>query len=72
MKTDSNGYHVANLEGTGDGYFACGGKIIPIKWIHENATDDFSFTLADGTPLVQGVGNSYIGICPLKSTVEWE
>jgi len=65
-------YHVANLDGSGEGYYACGGKIIKIRWHHENPADPISFTLEDGTPLVQGVGNSYIAICPLKSTVAWE
>ena len=65
-------YHVADLDGSGEGYYACGGKLIKIQWHHENPTDPFTFTLEDGTPLVQGIGNSYIGICPLKSTVEWE
>jgi hypothetical protein len=65
-------YHVAELMGSGDGYYACGGKIIPIRWVHENETDPITFTLADGTPLEQGVGNSYVAIVPLESTVEWE
>ena len=59
-------------DGSGDGYYACGGKLIKIQWHHENPADPFTFTLEDGTPLVQGIGSSYIGICPLKSTVEWE
>lgn len=70
--TDSNGYHVSNVYGSGEGYYACGGKIIPILWHHENETDPFTFTLTDGTPLSQGVGNSYIAICPILSEVEWE
>lgn len=65
-------YHVAELTGSGDGYYACNGKIIPIKWHHEKDTDPITFTLTDGTPLEQGIGNSYIAIVPLKSTVEWE
>jgi hypothetical protein len=65
-------YHVANLIGSGDGYYACNGKIIPIQWHHDNETDPITFTLTDGTQLEQGVGNSYIAIVPLKSTVEWE
>ena len=58
--------------GSGDGYYACGGKIIPMKWHHENATDPFTFTLENGDVLVQGVGNSYIGVVPMSSNVEWE
>ena len=70
--TNKGVYHVADLDGSGEGYYACGGKLIKIQWHHENPTDPITFTLEDGTPLVQGIGNSYIGICPLKSTVEWE
>ena len=65
-------YHVANLNGYGDAYYACTGKIIPIKWYHENETDPFTFTLIDGSPLEQGVGSSYIAIVPLESSVEWQ
>lgn len=65
-------YHVADLLGSGDGYYACGGKIIPMKWHHENTTDPFTFTLENGDVLVQGVGNSYIGVVPMSSNVEWE
>ena len=70
--TNQGKYHIAELDGSGDGYYACDGKIIPIKWYHENAEDPFTFTLEDGTPLVQGIGRSYIGVCPLASRVEWE
>jgi hypothetical protein len=69
---DKDVYHVADLVGSGEGYFACNGKIIPIKWVHENLEDPILFTLEDGTPLELGVGNSYIAIAPLTSTVEWE
>ncbi len=65
-------YHVADIQGSGEGYFACNGKIVPIKWIHENETDPFTFTLADGTPLELGVGNTYIAFAPTSSTFEYE
>lgn len=65
-------YHVADLEGSGEGYFACGGKIIPILWSHEDMNEPILFTHEDGTPLELGVGNTYVAIAPLKSTVEWE
>ena len=65
-------YHVADLYGSGDGYFACNGRIVPIKWIHENEKDPFAFTLADGTPLTLGVGNSYIAIAPTGSEISYE
>lgn len=72
VDTITGGYHVADLSGSGEGYYACNGKIIPIQWHHELENEPFTFTLTDGTQLEQGVGNSYIAIVPLKSTVEWE
>lgn len=65
-------YHVADLVGSGEGFFACGGKIIPIKWVHEKMEDPIRFMLEDGTPLELGVGNTYIAIAPLTSSVEFQ
>lgn len=65
-------YHVADLVGSGEGYFACGGRIIPIKWSHESETAPILFTLTDGTTLQLGIGSSYIAIAPLTSTVAYE
>ncbi len=65
-------YHVAELTGSGEGYFACGGKIIPIQWHREQMSDPITFTLAEGTPLELGVGSSYIAIAPLTSEVTYE
>lgn len=71
-KPGSYTYHVADVHGSGEGYFACNGKIIPIQWHHENKTDPFTFTLTDGTPLEIGVGNTYIAIAPDNSEVEYQ
>lgn len=68
---DQDNYHVAELMGSGEGYFACGGKVVEIRWVHENAEDSYTFTLADGTPLTLGVGSSYIGIVPTGSPVNF-
>ena len=65
-------YLVAELLGSGDGYYACDGKIIPIKWTRENDTDPFTFTMEDGTPLYQNVGSSYVNLAPLDSQISWE
>ena len=64
-------YHVANMYGSGDGYYACNGQIVPIKWTHENETDPFTFTLTDGTPLYQGVGSTYVAVVPSDSPVNY-
>lgn len=65
-------YHVADLTDSGEGYFACGGKIIPIRWSCQSPDGPILFTLEDGTPLELGIGNSYIAIAPLGSEVDWE
>lgn len=59
---DSYGRLDVTLTGEGDGYFACGGKYVAIKWSRAGLEDPFSYTLADGTPLEIGVGKTYIGI----------
>lgn len=69
---DDGVYHVAELVGSGDGFFACGGKLVPIRWIHENMEDPIRFTLTDGTPLELGVGNTYVAVAPLTSEISWE
>ncbi len=69
--TNQNVYHVADLDGSGDGYYACGGKLIPIKWNREDPNAPFRFTLTDGTPLQQGIGSSYVAIAPLTSKITW-
>lgn len=69
VENDDHGYHVADLYGTGTGYFACGGKIIPILWSHEGEHDPIYFTLTDGTPLELGVGSTYLAIAPKESPI---
>lgn len=54
------------------GYFACGGKIVPILWSHSSNYADFVYTLEDGTPLELGIGNTYIAVVPKGSTVTYE
>lgn len=62
-------YHVADLYDSGEGYFACGGKMIPILWSHEGKYDPIKFTLTDGTPLELGVGSTYLAIAPKESPI---
>ena len=67
-----NTYHVAELEGSGKGFFACGGKLISINWKRSGANSPFIYTHADGTPLELGVGSSYVAIAPTTSNITWE
>ncbi len=68
---DKDGYHIYDLEAGGQGYFACGGKIIPILWSCAGKDQPFVYTTTDGEPLNLGIGSSYIALAPLGSTVEY-
>lgn len=67
-KVDS-GHSFYDLDGTGDGYFACGGKMIPVKWHHEGVDGPFRFTLEDGTPITLGVGSTYCAIVSTNGSI---
>lgn len=51
-----------DLVDSGSGYFACGGKMVPIHWSRSGTSEHFVYTLEDGTPLTLGVGTSYIAV----------
>ena len=53
-----------SLSGSGDGYFANGGKIVPIKWQRAGDGATFTYTTTDGKPLVSGVGRTFIAVIP--------
>lgn len=65
-------YFIADFSAGGSGYFACGGKLIPITWTCDGDNEPFRFFTEDGQPLELGVGNSYIAICTPESPVTWE
>ena len=65
----SNGYHIANFVSGGEGYFACGGKIIPITWKCDGEDQPFTFYTEDGEVLNMGVGTTYIAIAADGSPV---
>lgn len=50
--------------GSGTGYYAAGGQIVPIRWSRAGTEAPFSFTLEDGSPLTFTPGHTYIGILP--------
>lgn len=64
-------YHIGNFNVGGTGYFACGGKIIPITWTCDGDNEPFRYFHEDGTPLEFGQGNTYIAICTPDSAVTW-
>lgn len=58
--------------GSGEGYFACNGQIVPIKWSRASVNEPFAFTLENGNPVTFGVGSTYIGVVPTGATVTFE
>lgn len=65
-------YHVADFVSGGQGYFACGGKLIPMTWTCDGEDQPFRFFTESGEPLPFGEGNSYIAIAPIGSPVSYE
>lgn len=75
MNTDikMNGmYHTTEFVDGGDGWYACGGKIVPITWSCAGDYEPFVFTTADGETLELERGNTYIAIAPIGSEIIWE
>ena len=59
---DTAGRLDVRLTGSGTGFFACGGKYIPITWSKQSHSAPLVYTTADGQSLALGVGPSYINI----------
>lgn len=69
--TNQGIYHYADFNAGGSGYYANGGKIIPIFWGCDGDKEAFHFLTEDAQDLEIGVGNTYIAICPIESPVAW-
>jgi len=72
IKGDTAGRLTVRLTGSGSGWFACGGQVIPIIWSKESPTAPFRFSTADGQHLTLGVGKSYINIVDTDASVSFE
>lgn len=55
-------YAEATFQCGGEGYYACGGRIIPIIWECDYGVSPFRCMTLDGEPLNVNVGNTYMGI----------
>lgn len=67
----NSGYQVANFEDGGEGYFASGGKLIPIRWECDGARSPFRFLTADGQQLFLTQGRTFIAITETGSPITW-
>ncbi|MBQ3556235.1 MAG: DUF3048 domain-containing protein [Oscillospiraceae bacterium] len=66
---DKEGRLDVDLVGSGSGWFACGGKYVPITWSKASPTAPLTYSTADGQPLTLGVGSSYINIVDVDDPV---
>ncbi len=64
-------YQTMDFCAGGEGYFACGGRLIPITWGCDGEDQPFWYKTLDGEELELGVGNSYIAITQPGSEVTW-
>ncbi len=69
---DSLDHITVDLQGEGDAWYACGGKIVPIRWSKAGIYDPFVYTNLDGSPLVLGQGKSYVSVMPLENEVTFQ
>lgn len=69
----SDGMHkLYDTIGTGKGYAAINGKIVPITWTRDGLRTCYTYTLADGTPLELDVGNTYIAMVGIKHDIAYQ
>lgn len=61
-----------NTIGSGEGYLAMNGQIIPILWSRESLRSPFTYTHGDGTPISLSVGNSYVAIVGAKNPIAYK
>jgi len=69
----TNDIHVFyNTIGSGEGYLAMDGQIIPILWSRESLRSPFVYTLGDGTPISLAVGSSYIALVGSRHPISYK
>lgn len=61
---DSYGHMIVNFDG-GSGWYACGGKMVPIRWEKGDKYAPFKYFNEDGSELQLGRGKSYVNLIPL-------
>lgn len=68
---DGEGRISVDTTAGGEGWFACGGKWVPITWARD-AGDSFRYYNADGSELTLAEGESYIALVPTTGSVTIE
>lgn len=68
---DLYGHMTVELSG-GDGWFACGGRIIPITWEKDGRDGPLRYFTAAGSPLTLGKGKSYVNVIDRSAEIAYE
>lgn len=68
---DHYGHLSVDLSSGGTGYFACGGRVMDIRWSKGFPDGQLRYTDLDGNPVVLGRGNSYVCVVPLGEEVSF-
>lgn len=73
VKTTSEGQYVMmTLTGSGKGWFASGGRMVPITWSRSGESEPFVFTLEDGSGITLATGHTYMALVPTGSPVTFQ
>lgn len=70
MTDTRDDYNHMDLQLTnGDGWYACGGKVIPIVWEKGGHDAPLTYRTQTGEPLVLGRGKSYVNLVPQTADI---
>lgn len=58
--------------GSGKGYAAINGQIVPINWARDSLRNPYTYTLEDGTPLTLDVGTTYVALVGTKHPISYQ
>ncbi len=77
LKSDSHvkddaGHMDIQTTGTGEGWYARDGRIIPITWSRESNATHYVYTDSQGAPISLGVGKTYVAIVPGSSPFSYQ
>ena len=61
---DKKGHLETQMTGTGKGWYARDGRVVPITWSRESSSAKYVYTDAEGTPISFGIGKTYVAIVP--------
>ena len=68
---DKKGHLEVQMTGSGKGYYARDGKIVPITWSRESNSAHYVYTDEAGNPISFGVGKTYVAIVPDGSPISF-